>query len=162
MTNEEKAKELRKKREDLNHKKMYSGNSAYGAIYKKPYNLVYVDKQNKYIVLEAISRDGMTLRFVEEQYMTESICITAVEQNGMALQYIPAYKQTKAICKAALKSNGESLKFVCSRVYEYIHNELYWNEEKIKEKKDRIEKANEFRKKIGEPLIEFTPPPIDD
>jgi hypothetical protein len=50
--------------------------------------LQYVKEQTPEICLEAVKRDGSTLRYVKEQ--TPEICLEAVKEEGNALQFVDA------------------------------------------------------------------------
>ena len=69
------------------------------AVYKKPYALKYVAKQNERICLLEVSKIGGALEYVKEQ--TEEICKRAVQNDGFALQYVA--KQNEEICLLALQ-----------------------------------------------------------
>ena len=58
--------------------------------------------------LEAVKRNGYSLRFVKNQ--TDEICLEAVKRNGYSLQYVK--NQTDEICLEAVKQDGDLLLYV--------------------------------------------------
>jgi hypothetical protein len=64
--------------------------------------------------IEAVKRNGGSLRYVKEQ--TPEICIEAVKRNGDSLRYVK--EQTPEICIEAVKQDGYSLQYIDIRIFE--------------------------------------------
>ena len=68
---------------------------------------------NKY--LELVSKHGIQLKIVPDEYKTEEVCLAAVRQFGLALAYVPDKLKTRDLCRTAVIQEGTSLKFVPQR-----------------------------------------------
>lgn len=75
---------------------------------KNALNLKFIDKQNKEICIEAVTRKIYALKYVKEQ--SHEICMEAIKQNGIALAFVR--DQSYEICLAAVSQNGLALEFV--------------------------------------------------
>lgn len=64
------------------------------------------------IYMEAVSKDGLMLRFVPLDMCDDILYLEAVKNNGFAIQYVPTHKMSKNICLAAVKRDGMSLKYI--------------------------------------------------
>ena len=86
-----------------------------------PMILSYDVKQKKFIDKEhpsytkakiTLQEDGMMLRNMPSQFLTEEMCKLAVQECGYALQYVRKDLQTEEICKLAVQQNGCAIKHV--------------------------------------------------
>lgn len=67
------------------------------------------------VVLAAVKRDGMELRFVADTYYTgmEQYVIPAIQQNGLALQYVDRKLRNKTpIIMTAIRQNKQAIQYV--------------------------------------------------
>ncbi len=60
----------------------------------------------------SVKENGLSLKYVKPELMTEEICILAVQQNGYVLQCIKPNFITEEICKLAVSKNGLALEYV--------------------------------------------------
>ena len=56
-----------------------------------PLSKIPPGKQTAKMVLKAVSKDGMELKYVESKFLTEEVAMAAVKENGNALQFVPKY-----------------------------------------------------------------------
>jgi hypothetical protein len=57
----------------------------------------------------AVQYDGLSLRFVKPELITDELCKLAVQQNGSALRYVKPELMTEEICKLAVQQDGNAL-----------------------------------------------------
>jgi len=62
--------------------------------------------------LQAVRLNGLILKYMEEEFHSDTIYYTAVNNNGMALKYIPETKRTYSLCYIAVKQNRFAFQFV--------------------------------------------------
>jgi Domain of unknown function (DUF4116) len=93
------------------------------AISANPHALQYVACQSIELCMEAVKRNGLTIRHIRRDYIAPEICMAAVKQNGLALAYIhninkltskSRYIQSEydELCMTAVKQNGLAIKYV--------------------------------------------------
>lgn len=82
--------------------------------------LKFVKNQTKDICELAVQKNGTSIEYVKEEFLTEDICIMAVKNNYLALAYIS--KQTDEMCRLAVQQNSSALYYVKNRA---LVNELY-------------------------------------
>jgi len=68
-------------------------------------------------LLEAVSDDGRTMRFVPWHYRTAELCATAVRSRGQALQFVPTPLRTAALCLAAVQQSRDAMRWVPSQLH---------------------------------------------
>ncbi|MFJ7817767.1 DUF4116 domain-containing protein [Bacillus toyonensis] len=67
------------------------------------------------LCLEAVKQDASAIKYVSRKIMTDDICIEAVRNNGTIIAYstyIPDEFRTKELYLEAIKQNGKALKYV--------------------------------------------------
>ncbi len=62
--------------------------------------------------LEAVRKDGLSIRFVPSALLTKAVCVEAVRRSPRALPFVPDEFKTPAVCLYAVKGCGRFLKFV--------------------------------------------------
>ena len=62
--------------------------------------------------LDALKKDGQTLKLIPKAMQTEKMCSVAVKQNGLSLQYASKKLLTLSICLEAAKNNKDAIRFV--------------------------------------------------
>ena len=60
-----------------------------------------ISKHQKF-VLAAVTQNGLSLSYIEDDLQTPEICLAAVTQNGLSLQYVRDDLQTTEMCLAAV------------------------------------------------------------
>ena len=60
----------------------------------------------------AVSLDPMRIRNVFDKYRSDELIVSALKGNGITLQYIPKEKRTEEYCNIAFSSNPNSLKYI--------------------------------------------------
>jgi hypothetical protein len=103
-------------------------------------NIKYIKNKTYELCIESVKQNGDALKYIDEQYQTEELClisvksngkniryvknkthdlcIEAVKNNGMSLKYIDEQFQTEEICINAVKHNGIYLKYVINKTYD--------------------------------------------
>ena len=79
----------------------------------------YIFMDDDYILL--VSKNGMLLRYIPEDKITDKICKIAIQQNVYALRYVPIDKITDKICKMAVQQNGTIIEYI---LYNKITDEI--------------------------------------
>lgn len=74
------------------------------------YAIQYVRTQTENIALLAVTQDGLSLEYVDEEFHTEYVITRAINQNSLAFKF--AKNKTYDICLKAVKLNGINLEFV--------------------------------------------------
>lgn len=96
-------------------------------------------KQTPTIVERAVYYQGLYLKYVRPDLITNDICLLAVNQCGAALEFVPRHFQTQEVCEDALNNEGTALQYVyeqnehlCllaiesdSSALEYVENQTY-------------------------------------
>jgi hypothetical protein len=83
-------------------------------------SLQHVRKQNILNVTTAVNSNGSALQFVEEEFMTEDVCLSAVRNIGSSIKYIPDVLQTPDICLVAVVRDPMALEFVADQTLDIV------------------------------------------
>jgi hypothetical protein len=65
-------------------------------------NLTYTD---------IVSKEGLALKYIEENEQTPKICMAAVEENGLALKFVSPELKTEELCNIARQNDPDSIKY---------------------------------------------------
>lgn len=74
-------------------------------------NICYCQNLTNEKVLNAVSINGLSLKFVPEELKTVEIITVACSQNGLALEFVPDEYKTPELEKLCVDNNIEALKF---------------------------------------------------
>jgi len=69
--------------------------------------------------LEAVKKDGLTLKIVPMAFKTPEVCIAAVQQTPLALEFVPEELKTLELFQSVIsrmkrKASALSKKLICS------------------------------------------------
>ncbi len=68
--------------------------------------------RNYQFCLNAVEKNGKSLKYVDNSLKTAEICLKAVQQHGYALRHVPVELKTKELCRAAVQQTGWALWYV--------------------------------------------------
>lgn len=60
----------------------------------------------------AVERNGLALRYVPRELLTDKLEHKAVKSNGLSLQFIPEHRRTAGLCTLAVRQNGLAIRYV--------------------------------------------------
>lgn len=63
-----------------------------------------------------LRRNGLNIKYIQPQRLTETLCRQAIKNNGLALQHVPINFQNETLCLIALKENVKSIKYILSNL----------------------------------------------
>lgn len=72
---------------------------------------------NTYI--KAVQKNGLALKHVPVEHMTNELCELAIKQNGFAFRYLPEHMQTEDFALMAIKQNGLVLSIIPEELHSY-------------------------------------------
>jgi hypothetical protein len=72
------------------------------------------------VIKKMLKNNGLSLKFLLEEYKTYDLCLDAVTQNGLALQWCEKFNNFSEIVEIAVKQNGLALKFA-SNGFKNVH-----------------------------------------
>jgi hypothetical protein len=85
-----------------------------------PYNIKYIKNPNEQLLIETIISEPDVYRFIDPNYLTETINLHAIELKSSNIKYIQKDKRTALICKTALYKDNTNLQFVPKDIQEEI------------------------------------------
>lgn len=81
-----------------------------------------IEKPTERMCIESVSKNGLMLGNIKEEYHTYTVCLNAVRNHGMAIQYIRNKSLIdKQLAEIACRKNGEAIFYV---PYKIIDEEL--------------------------------------
>lgn len=89
----------------------------FGIIKSQPHNLCYVPddlatKELSELYKLAVNNNGLTLKYVRKDLITNELCELAVNEDGLSLKYVPDNFITKELCELAVNKKGSHIEFV--------------------------------------------------
>jgi len=81
-------------------------------ILDNPLNLEYINNATFELCLRAVEINGLSLKFVPNEYKNEELCIKAIKQNSLSIEYVPLTILNEEICLEAIKKNIKVFKII--------------------------------------------------
>ena len=70
------------------------------------------EEKKQQIHLKAVNNNGLLLKFVPRELMTQKMCLDAVNNNGLALEFVPQEQRTDNVLQVAVNQNGLALELI--------------------------------------------------